>query len=102
MHREIARSMAWIALVGFMGKIAGAIKEVAIAARFGTSEVVDAYVLVMSLNAWPLAVWFSVLTVVIVPLAARISSEAPDHLPRFRAETLGLGLLVGLVLTALA
>lgn len=100
MHREIAGSMAWITLFVLVGKLAGAFKEVAIAARFGTSELVDAYVFVMTLNAWPLAVWLSVLSGVIVPLAARMSATSEVQLSRFRAETLGLGLLVGAVLGA--
>src|SRR5690349_5966288 len=100
MHREIAGSMAWITLFVLVGKLAGAFKEVAIAARFGTSELVDAYVFVMTLNAWPLSVWLSVLTAVIVPLAARVSAVSEAQLSRFRAETLGLGLLVGTALGA--
>jgi putative peptidoglycan lipid II flippase len=47
-------------------------------------------------------VWFSVLTVVLVPLAARMRQSASTELPRFRAELFGLTFLIGLTLGILA
>jgi putative peptidoglycan lipid II flippase len=94
-HHAIATGMAWVVLFVFLGKLAGAAKEMAIAYRYGLSEEVDAYLFVFNLVSWPVAVWFSVLTVVLVPLAARIRNGASVDLPRFRAELLGLALLLG-------
>lgn len=97
-HHAIARGMAWVALFVFVGKLAGAAKEMVVAYRYGVSAEVDAYLFVLNLISWPVAVWFSVLTVVLVPLAARIRHEAAGELPRFRAELLGLALVLGLSL----
>ena len=92
----------WVALFVFIGKLAGAAKEMAIAWRYGVSETVDAYVFVFNLINLPVSVWFSVLTVVLAPLAARIRHDNPAELPRFRDELLGLTMIVGLGLGCLA
>lgn len=97
-HQAIARGMAWIMFFVFLGKLAGAAKEVAIAYRYGISEEVDAYLFIFNLVTWPVGVWFSVLTVVLVPLAVRIRHGASMDLPRFWAELLGLALLLGMSL----
>jgi len=101
-HRAIARGMAWVTLFVLLGKLAGAAKEMTIAYRYGVSVEVDAYLFVFNLVNWPVSVWFSVLTVVLVPLAARIRQGAAAELPRFRAELLGLTLLLGIALALLA
>lgn len=100
-HHAIARGMAWVALFVLLGSVARAAKEVAIAYRYGISAEVDAYLFVFNLMNWPVAVWLSVLTVVLVPLAARIQQNASAELPRFRSELLGLTLLLGLALAFL-
>ncbi len=94
--------MAVGALFVGLGKVAGAVKEMAVAWRYGVNEVVDAYLFVFNLLSWPIAVWFSVLVVVLVPLAAGVRERNPSELPRFRAELLGLTLLLGLSLLVLA
>jgi peptidoglycan biosynthesis protein MviN/MurJ (putative lipid II flippase) len=62
---------------------------------------VDAYLFVFNLVNWPIGVWFSVLTIILVPLAARIRHGESAELPRFRSELLGIALLLGLALTCL-
>lgn len=101
-HRKIALGFVWVGLFVFIGKLAGAAKEITIAWRYGVSETVDAYVFILNLVNWPVAVWFSVLTVVLVPLTARLRHDAPGELPRFRAELLGSTLLIGVGLGLLA
>ena len=101
-HHAIARGMAWVALFVLLGSFARAAKEMAIAYRYGVSAEVDAYLFVFNLVNWPIGVWFSVLTVVLVPLAARIRHGASAELPRFRAELFGLTFLLGLTLALLA
>ncbi|MDP3332332.1 MAG: lipid II flippase MurJ [Methylococcaceae bacterium] len=98
-HHTIAKSMGWIMIFVFVGKIAGAAKEMAVSYRYGVGAEVDAYLYVYNLVAWPVGVWFSVLTAVLVPLAARIQHNAPAEMPLFRAELLGFTLLLGLLLT---
>jgi len=98
-HHAIARGMVWVALFVLLSSIARAAKEVAIAYRYGVSAEVDAYLFIFNLVSWPVSVWFSVLTVVLIPLAARIRQGTSAELPKFRSELLGLTILVGLILT---
>jgi peptidoglycan biosynthesis protein MviN/MurJ (putative lipid II flippase) len=101
-HRKIATGFLWVSLFVLVGKLAGAAKEMAIAWRYGVSETVDAYVFVFNLVNWPVSVFFSVLTVILVPLVARIRHDSPGELPRFRGELFGLTLIAGLGLGVLA
>lgn len=98
--RAIARGMLTVTFLVLLGSIARAGREVAIAYRYGVSVEVDAYLFVFNLVNWPLAVWFAILTVVVVPLAARIRQNAPTELPMFRSELLGLSIAIGVVFTA--
>jgi putative peptidoglycan lipid II flippase len=97
-HHAIARSMFWVALFVLLGSVARGAREMAIAYRYGISAEVDAYLFVFNLVSWPVGVWFSILTVVLVPLAARIRQAESRELPRFRSELLGLALVLGLTL----
>ncbi|MEC4719291.1 lipid II flippase MurJ [Noviherbaspirillum sp. CPCC 100848] len=92
-HRAIFRGIAWVSLFVVLAKVAGAIKEMAVAYQYGVGAEVDAYLYLFNIISWPVGVWFAVLTVVLVPLASRIHREAPLDLPRFRAELLGQTLL---------
>lgn len=100
-HLAIARSMAWVAVFVLLGSVARAAKEMTIAYRYGISATVDAYLFVFNLVAWPVGVWFSVLTVVLVPLAARIGQDGSVERQHFRSELLGFTLLLGLALACL-
>lgn len=100
--RKILVGFIWVSLFVFIGKLAGAAKEMALAWRYGVSETVDAYVFVFNLVNWPVAVWFSVLTVVLVPLVAHLRHDNPGELPRFRRELLGLTIILGAGLGILA
>lgn len=101
-HFAIFKGMAAVALFVFLGKLMGAAKEMAVAYRYGLSAEVDAYQFVFNLIAWPVGVWASVLTAVLVPLAGRLRQLDAKELPRFRAELFGLALALGFGLAALA
>ncbi|HVZ17380.1 MAG TPA: lipid II flippase MurJ [Terriglobales bacterium] len=100
--RRIATGFMWVAFFVFVGKLAGAAKEMAIAWRYGVSETVDAYVFVFNLVTWPVSLWFGVLTVVLVPLVVGLRHEGPEQLKRFRGELLTLNLLLGVGALSLA
>lgn len=101
-HRKIANSFLWISLFVVVGKFAGAAKEMTIAWRYGVSAKVDAYVFIFNLVNWPISVWFSILTVVLLPLLARLRNETESDLPKFRSELLGFTLFIGLILGVVA
>lgn len=99
-HRRVAISFIWVGLFALGSRLAGAAREIAIAWRYGVSETVDAYVFVVNLVSWPVTVWFSILTVVLIPLAARVRCNRASDLPRFQGELFGLVLVMGLILGA--
>ena len=101
-HREIFRGLVWVALFVFLGKFAGAAKEMAIAYRYGVSNQVDAYLFVLNLISLPINIWFSILSYVLVPLASQIRENFPAQLQRFRAELFAFALVLGLDLALLA
>ncbi len=73
----------------------------ALAWRFGVSGEVDAYLFVINLVNWSVLVWFSVLTVVLIPLEARLRRQSPRELRPFRRQLLGFAIAVGIALVAL-
>lgn len=86
-----------------LGKLASAAKEAAIAWRYGVHPSVDAYVFLSNLITTPISVWFSLLTVILVPLQAQSESglnRAESHL--FKRELLGFSMAVGLAFTVIA
>lgn len=100
-HTAILNGMLTVAAFVFIGKLAGALKEMAVAYRYGVGPEVDAYQLLYTVISWPIGVWSSVLTAVLVPLAMR-QQEQQGQLARFRSELLGLAILAGIALAGLA
>lgn len=100
-HAAILKGMLTVAAFVFVGKLVSAMKEMAVAYRYGVGAEVDAYQFLYTVIAWPIGVWSSVLTAVLVPLAVRLRDEAPQ-LARFRSELLGLVILAGFALAGLA
>lgn len=99
-HHRIASGFLWVSFFVLVGKFAGAAKEMAIAWRYGVSDTVDAYVFVFNIVTWPVGIWFSVLTVVLIPLVAKTRNENPSALPQFGNQLLGLTVSSGLALGA--
>lgn len=100
-HRQIALNFVLVSFFVFAGKSAGAFKEMAVAWKFGVGSTVDAYAFLFTLLSWPAAVWFGVLSSVLIPMFNRFRQSSPGQLNLFLRELLGLTLLVGAVLCAL-
>ena len=83
-HRRIAQGFLWVSAFVFIGKLAGAAKEMTIAWRYGVSEKVDAYVFLFNVLNWPNAVWYSVLAVVLVPLFASLTKDYQHSLSNLK------------------
>lgn len=97
-HHAIARGIALLILFVFIGKLAGAAKEMVVAYRYGIGPEVDAYLFVSNIVLWFVAIWTSALPAALIPLAARLRQEAGGELPLFRAELLGITIVAGTVL----
>lgn len=98
--RIIARNFVLLIAMVLIARLASAAKEIAIASRFGTAPIVDGYVFVFNLINLPVAIWYSLITVTLVPLLTRdgTDDEDPDQFQRELlgwaiAASLGIGLL---------
>jgi putative peptidoglycan lipid II flippase len=101
-HAAILKGMLTVALFTLLGKLMSAAKEMAVAYRYGLAAEVDAYQFIYNLVSWPVAIWTSVLTAVLVPLAARLRTFDAAAVPHFRSELFGLALVLGVALALLA
>lgn len=99
-HAAILKGMLTVAAFVFVGKLVSALKEMAVAYRYGLGAEVDAYQFLYTVISWPLGVWASVMTAVLVPLAVRLR-DRPAQLAGFRSELLGLVIIAGLALAGL-
>lgn len=93
-NRKIFVSMLLVAALVGGAKIIGALKEVGLANRYGTSPILDAYALNFSLLTWPVSVYFSAVTAVLVPVLIGLSSARADDRDEFFRETLGITIIV--------
>lgn len=106
-HGRIVRALVLGVLFIGLAKVAGLAKELAMAWRFGSGPVADAYALTFSLASWPGAVWVSVATVLIVPIMVAARHDDSGRIDLLRRELIaatmvlgaGLGLVVFLSLS---
>lgn len=95
-HGTILRDMTIVASFLLLAKLAAAAKEMVVAWRYGTGPIVDAYLFVFNIVGVPIAIWYSVLSVVLIPLLARLRHSDQAGEARFRLELLGCTILIGL------
>ena len=101
-HRQIVFSFFWLTLFVFLGKVAGGAKEMAIAWRYGVSEIVDGYVLIFNLINPFIGLWWTLMTTMLMPIVTRLRQTKPGDLVRFSSELFGLTLVLGISLGVLA
>ena len=90
-----------VAFFLLLGKAAGALKEMAVAYRYGVSDVVDAYQFTMTLANWLPVTIVGALSVVLIPVLVRMRQSPRADRARFLGELQGWLLVVGVALAAL-
>lgn len=75
-NRAIMRSMIWLSVFVFGAKIVAAFKEVVIAWGYGTSEILDGYLLIFNLASWPISIFGVVSGFILVPQLVRLRQQA--------------------------
>jgi peptidoglycan biosynthesis protein MviN/MurJ (putative lipid II flippase) len=93
---RIIRNFLWIATLLLFAKIAGAGKEITIAWRLGTSGILDNYLFAFTIISWVPVIIVGILGIVIVPIMARIKTDAPQSQDLFKAELLGFLTVIGI------
>ena len=97
-HHRIARAAGRVAFFLIIGKLAGALKEMAIAYRYGVSPEVDAYQFTMTLTTWLPVTVVGVLSVVLIPLLVALNKKSFKEQTTFISEFQGWLLVLGLAL----
>jgi peptidoglycan biosynthesis protein MviN/MurJ (putative lipid II flippase) len=87
-----------IGLFLILGKTVAFSKEIMVAWRYGVGDVVDVYTYIMGVYQWPMGLWFSVLSAVLVPMAAREMSSESGQIKKFIGELFGLNITCALVI----
>ncbi|MYN14614.1 hypothetical protein GSY71_15855 [Pusillimonas sp. TS35] len=97
-HRRIAQGALRVAFFLLLGKVAGALKEMAVAYRYGVSDIVDAYQFTMVMGSWIPATIVGALSVVLIPVLVRMRYDRRADRARFLGELHGWLVMLGVVL----
>src|SRR5690606_33626825 len=100
-HRRIAKGAARVAFFLLLGKAAGALKEMAVAYRYGVSDAVDAYQFTLTMASWLPVTIVGALSVVLIPVLVRTRREGPQARALFRWQLPGGIIALGVVLVVL-
>jgi len=90
-----------VAVFLVLGKAAGALKEMAVAYRYGISDAVDAYQFTMTMTNWLPVTLVGTLSVVLIPVLVRLRRAPAHERDRFVRELQGLALVMAVALAAL-
>ena len=100
-HMRIARGAARISIFVLIGRCAGAFKEIAVAYRFGTGGVVDAYQLTLALVSWlPVAI-LTVFGIVLIPVFVELRRQPRQAQALFLGELEAWVIAVGVLFSLL-
>ncbi|MCD0504546.1 murein biosynthesis integral membrane protein MurJ [Bordetella petrii] len=100
-HQRIFKGAFRVAIFLVLGKAAGALKEMAVAYRYGISDAVDAYQFTMTMANWLPVTIVGVLGVVLIPVLVRLRRTGGEERDLFVRELQGMVLVGGLILAAL-
>ncbi|WP_299029170.1 lipid II flippase MurJ [uncultured Thermanaerothrix sp.] len=98
-HRRVARGVVSVATFVLVSKFIGAVKEMALAQRYGISREVDAYLLAFNLVTWLPTVLWAVGSLTLVPTLVALIKQQEER--RFLAELNGTTIQLGLLTTAM-
>ncbi len=100
-HRRIALGAARVAFFLLMGKAVGAVKEMAVAYRYGVSDAVDAYQFTLTIASWLPVTLVGACSVVLIPALVRSRQDEPAQHSRFLGELQGWAWVLGAVAAVL-
>ncbi|SAK75882.1 virulence factor MVIN family protein [Caballeronia hypogeia] len=98
-HKCIAKGTAVVSLFVFLGKGAGAFKEMAIAYRYGIGSTVDAWQLALTLVTWLPLTLIAELSILLVPLFVSMR-KSKEEMSQFLNELEAMCLVLGVLLTS--
>jgi putative peptidoglycan lipid II flippase len=95
--RAMARATIVISLFAAVAGASRVAQDAAIAWRYGTGPIVDAYHLTLSLVNWPAAFVLAMLTLLVPPAETSLRREGESAVTLWRGEMLGWTLLVAVL-----
>lgn len=102
-NRRILRGLTTVAFFLVIGKMAGALKEVAIAYRYGISEILDVYLIGFLIVAWIPGIWTAILQSTYIPLVNGLSNEERGKFEaQFHAVAISLSVFFTLLVPIVA
>jgi len=93
-NKRIFHGLIRVSFFILIVKFIGVFREIAVANRFGVSELVDSYTLSTAVVFWIPAIWTSVVNLVYVPLSNKLPAETKENFDR---NLLSIVMLVGLL-----
>ena len=100
-HQRIFKGAFRVAVFLLLSKAAGAVKEMAVAYRYGVSDAVDAYQFTMTMATWLPVTIVGVLSVVLIPVLVRLRRAERAERDDFIRELQGWVLAAGIALALL-
>ncbi len=76
---RILKGFFFVSLFVLIGKFAGAVKEAVIAWKYGTTTLVDSYVLVFNYVSFPISITLSVCSVTLIPLLTKSNGNSRNR-----------------------
>lgn len=98
---RIAQGAMRVAFFLLIGKLAGALKEIAVAHRYGVSDVVDAYQFTMTMANWLPVTIVGAFSIVLIPVLVKTRYAPEAERVQFLRELQGWVLAIGIVVGAL-
>lgn len=98
MFRKVAKGIGWTFIFVFLAKGIGAAKEMAVAAEYGVSATLDAYLFTFAVITLPLNIWFNVGLTSLVPILSRQENQNREL---FTREFLAFSVLLAVLIFAI-
>ena len=88
-----------VAFFLLIGKMAGAIKEIAVAHRYGVSDIVDAYQFTLTMANWLPVTMVGAFSIVLIPALVKVRYAGQPDRARFIRELQGWIVVLGVLLS---
>lgn len=100
-NRRVFSAAVVVAVLTFLAKVAGAVKEIAVANRFGTSDEVDAFLLAFLLPSFAMSVIGGSMNTALIPTYVEVRQREGDEAAQRLLSTVMLGSIALLSAAAL-
>jgi len=99
----MTRSQFWrgaiaITVLVIIAKSIAALREVLLAAKYGTDSLIDGYYFTLGIALWPIAVWTGIASATLIPISLQNKGHSKSDIV-WRSELLGASIALGAILS---